>query len=123
MIGEKIKKIRKSRGLTLSECAKRANISKSYLSNIERNLNQNPSLQIIERLAGVLNVEVNTFISEESRIGQIPETKWLQFVKDLKQSGVKTNDLQAFKTVIEFAKWQQENLDKNDKAGDEDEKS
>lgn len=112
----KSKKIRKSRGLTLSECAKRANISKSYLSNIERNLNQNPSLQIIERLAGVLNVEVNTFISEESRIGQIPETKWLQFVKDLKQSGVKTNDLQAFKTVIEFAKWQQENLDKNDKS-------
>ncbi|MGQ4665879.1 helix-turn-helix domain-containing protein [Metabacillus halosaccharovorans] len=36
---------RKQKGLTLSEVAKQAKISKSYLSNIERNLNLNPSLQ------------------------------------------------------------------------------
>ncbi|WP_066186684.1 helix-turn-helix domain-containing protein [Gracilibacillus timonensis] len=123
MIGEKIKTIRKTRRLTLSECAKRANISKSYLSNIERNQNQNPSLQIIEKIAKVLHVDVNTLVSKESSTEQNPEAKWVQFVTDLKNSGVKTNDLQDFKSVIEFAKWQKENLDKNDKAGNKHENS
>ncbi|RKQ33496.1 helix-turn-helix domain-containing protein [Oceanobacillus halophilus] len=108
MIGEKIQKIRKSKGLTLSECAERANISKSYLSNIERNLNQNPSIQIIEKIAAVLGVEVNTLIKRESLLEQTPETEWLEFVKDLKKSGIKTHELQEYKTVIEFAKWQKE---------------
>ena len=38
MIGENISTIRKNRGYTLSELAEQAHISKSYLSNIERNL-------------------------------------------------------------------------------------
>ena len=44
MIGKNIYWLRKEKGLTLSELAERANIAKSYLSNIERNINQNPSI-------------------------------------------------------------------------------
>ncbi|RLL42764.1 XRE family transcriptional regulator [Oceanobacillus piezotolerans] len=108
MIGDKIQKIRKSRGMTLSECAERANISKSYLSNIERNLNQNPSIQIIEKVALVLGVEVSSLISTNSTHEEPTESEWLDFVKELKESGVKTHHLQGFRTVIEFAKWQNE---------------
>ena len=49
MIGKNIYLLRKEKGLTLSELAERANIAKSYLSNIERNINQNPSIQIVEK--------------------------------------------------------------------------
>lgn len=45
MIGNKIYKFRKQRGLSISELAERAKISKSYLSNIERNLNSNPPIK------------------------------------------------------------------------------
>ena len=37
MIGKNILRIRKGRALSLTELAERANIAKSYLSNIERN--------------------------------------------------------------------------------------
>lgn len=39
MLGKNIYQFRKKRGLTLSELAERAGVSKSYLSNIERNIN------------------------------------------------------------------------------------
>jgi XRE family transcriptional regulator of biofilm formation len=107
MIGENIQKIRHSRGLTLSELAERAHISKSYLSNIERNLNQNPSIQIIEKIASVLGVDFRMLIGMKNRY---PEEEWLDFVNDLKDSGVGIEELQEFKMVIEFAKWQNKQL-------------
>jgi len=105
MIGKNIQKLRYRRGLSLSELAERANISKSYLSNIERNLNQNPSIQIIEKIAIVLNVDFRELIGKS--IGdQLPEKEWIDFVNELKESGVGVEQLKEYKTVIEFAKWQ-----------------
>ena len=105
MIGENIQRIRNKRGLTLSELAERANISKSYLSNIERNLNQNPSIQIIEKIASVLAVDFRMLIGIKSVDDQIAENEWLDFVNELKESGVGVEQLQEYKAIIEFAKW------------------
>ncbi|MFK9089949.1 helix-turn-helix domain-containing protein [Bacillus salipaludis] len=112
MIGKNINEIRMQRGLTLSELAERANISKSYLSNIERNLNQNPSVHIIKKLAIVLDVDlktlINTEINEESQ--QFLESEWVDFVNELKQSGVKKEKIHEYKTLIEFIKWKNEQI-------------
>ncbi|WP_164667386.1 helix-turn-helix domain-containing protein [Virgibacillus doumboii] len=112
MIGKKIQQIRKSKGLSLSECAQRANISKSYLSNIERNVNQNPSIQIIEKIAMVLDVDFHILLETKPVEELMPENEWLDFVEALKESGVDKDQLQEYKTVIEFAKWQNENSGK-----------
>lgn len=106
MIGDNIQKIRKKRGLTLSELADRAQISKSYLSNIERNLNKNPSIQIIEKVAAVLNVDFRTLLGTNSVQPLFPENEWIEFVNELKRSGVEKDQLNEYKTVIEFARWQ-----------------
>lgn len=111
MIGKNIQGIRKKKGLTLSELAMRANISKSYLSNIERNLNTNPSVQIMEKLAVVLDVDLRTLIESNYQAQVLPESEWLDFVKELKKSGVEKEQLQEFKTVIEFAKWKNKKLE------------
>ncbi|WP_249869461.1 helix-turn-helix domain-containing protein [Oceanobacillus saliphilus] len=109
MIGENIKRIRKELGITLSECAQRANISKSYLSNIERNLNRNPSVLIIEKIAGVLNVDIHKLIgSEDEQNEQAITGEWLDFVNELRESGVEKEQLPEFKSVIEFARWRNE---------------
>ncbi|WP_337017054.1 helix-turn-helix transcriptional regulator [Oceanobacillus massiliensis] len=111
MIGRKIHRLRKENGFSLSECAERANISKSYLSNIERNLNQNPSIAIIEKLAGVLGVDIHMLIGNDADDrGQALTGEWLDFVNELRESGVKKEQLQEFKSVIEFAKWKNERL-------------
>lgn len=109
MIGENIQRIRKMRGLTLSELAERAQISKSYLSNIERNLNQNPSVQIVEKVAQVLGVDFRTLLDSEPCSSLYTEDEWMEFANELKDLGVGKDQLQTYKTLIEFTKWQKEN--------------
>jgi len=108
MMGQNIHKIRKMRGLTLSELAERAQISKSYLSNIERNLNQNPSIQIVEKIAKVLGVDFRTLLDSKAFHSLYTENEWIDFANELKDLGVEKDQLQTYKTVIEFAKWQKE---------------
>ena len=114
MIGSNISTIRKRRGLTLSELADRANISKSYLSNLERNLNKNPSIQVIEKISTVLDVDLITLLQvnpqEESK--QLLESEWLDFIHELKDSGIEKEQLQQYKAVFEFIKWQNNKIEK-----------
>ncbi|MFY0757606.1 MULTISPECIES: helix-turn-helix domain-containing protein [Metabacillus] len=105
MIGERIRKYRKERGLSLSELADRAGVAKSYLSSIERNLQSNPSVQFLEKVSSVLGVSMNTLILDES----IYETKkdnldneWANLVKEAMDSGV-TKD--QFREFLEFNRW------------------
>jgi XRE family transcriptional regulator of biofilm formation len=80
MIGKNIAKIRERRGYTLSELAELTNISKSYLSNIERNLNKNPSLQIMLKIATVLNVDLETLLktdTDEDTHLYIENNRWI----------------------------------------------
>lgn len=112
MIGKNIYEIRMKKGLTLSELAERANISKSYLSNIERNLNQNPSIQVIRKIAHVLDVDLKVLIRiGEAQEEKLPDKEWIDIVNELKKSGVKKDQLQEYQTLIKFIKWQNQNTD------------
>lgn len=117
MIGAKISDIRKKRGYTLSELAKRAGISKSYLSNIERNLNRNPSIHVIKKLSLVLDVDLEillkpeTYAVEQKQLDQ----DWIDLASQLKESGIEKEQLQEYKTLIEFIKWQKQNIDTKEK--------
>ncbi|MBD2798676.1 helix-turn-helix transcriptional regulator, partial [Xenorhabdus sp. 18] len=47
MIGERIKRLRLQKGISLTELAEKAGVAKSYISSIERNLQKNPSIQFL----------------------------------------------------------------------------
>lgn len=113
MIGKNIRTIRKERRLTLSELAERAHIAKSYLSNIERNVNQNPSIHVLEKIASVLEVDIQVLIGSQPEVKAQLEDEWLTFIKDLKKSGIEKENLDDYKTIIEFIHWQKEKS-KND---------
>lgn len=106
MIGEIIQKIRKKKGITLSELADRASMSKSYLSNIERNVNQNPSIQVMEKLASVLEVDLHTLLGIKAETPLSSERDWIDFVKELKELGIEKEQIQEYKAILEFIKWQ-----------------
>jgi len=106
MIGKNIHEIRKKRGLTLSELAEKANVSKSYLSNIERELNDNPSIQVLEKISVVLGVDFRTILGSEPEPKILQDNEWLDFVNELKESGIEKENFQEYKTVFEFVKWQ-----------------
>ncbi|PLR84025.1 transcriptional regulator [Bacillus canaveralius] len=111
MIGKNIYEIRKKRGLSLTELAERACISKSYLSNIERNLNQNPSIQVMNKLALALDVDLNTLLISATNLEkqQLNEKEWLDLVNQLKESGIDKGQINDYKTLIAFFRWKNQN--------------
>jgi XRE family transcriptional regulator of biofilm formation len=107
MIGKNIYDIRKRRGLTLTELAERAGIAKSYLSNIERNLNQNPSINVIEKIASVLEIDLKELLgSGDDKKEPQMDSEWVEFVKELRDSGVEKDQIQEYKMLLDFIKWQ-----------------
>lgn len=111
MIGSNIQELRKKKGLSLSELAERTSISKSYLSNIERNLNQNPSIHIIKKLALVLDVDLKVLLKTNmnEEIQPCIESEWLEFVNKLKRSGIEKEQIHEYMPLIEFIKWNNRN--------------
>jgi XRE family transcriptional regulator of biofilm formation len=111
MIGKNIHENRIRRGLTLTELAKRAGIAKSYLSNLERNLNQNPSINVMERIAFVLDVDLKALLKTGTDTEIKPqklEEEWIELVNELKESGIDKAQIQDYKTLLEFIKWKKE---------------
>lgn len=86
LIGSKLKEIRLAKGISLSELSRLAHVSKSYISDIERGIRENPSSDILEKLSTALNVPVSEFftngIEEEfDGIDELEEDMKLLFSK------------------------------------------
>lgn len=64
MLGDKIRKIRKSEALTVSALAEKVGVSESYISQLERGL-VDPSVSLLRRLAFALNVSVASFFDDD----------------------------------------------------------
>lgn len=64
MIGKRIQQLRLEKKLSMSALAKRADVAKSYLSAIERDIQVNPSIQIIERISAVLEVPIQMLLEK-----------------------------------------------------------
>lgn len=65
-IGERIKELRIERGLTQEELADRAELTKGFISQIERNLTS-PSIATLEDVVLALGMDFSSFFSEEDR--------------------------------------------------------
>lgn len=101
MIGDRVKKLRLEKKYSLSELAEQAGVAKSYLSSLERNLQTNPSIQFLEKIAAVLHVPVDHLIHEQVNQEDL-DRDWMDLVKEAMQSGVSKDQ---FKEFLEFNKW------------------
>lgn len=64
MNGIRVKEQRLKKGISLSSLARKAQISKSYLSTIEKNPDVNPSLHILRKIAFALEMKIDDFIKD-----------------------------------------------------------
>jgi len=113
LIGSRIKEIRQKKGLSLSELALRAGVAKSYLSSIERNIQSNPSIQFLEKISEILNIDVQALIdaNKKDKEGLSLDSEWIQIVKEAMESNVSK---EQFRQFLEFTKWQRsQNNEKN----------
>ena len=106
MIGKRVQKLRQDRGLSLSELAERAGVAKSYLSTIERDIQSNPSIQFLEKIAAVLQVPMDALLFEpEERDPSHLDPDWLKIVQEAMNSGISK---EQFREFLEFNKWRKD---------------
>ncbi|GAA0489094.1 helix-turn-helix domain-containing protein [Salinibacillus aidingensis] len=105
MIGERIRSLRESKGYSMTELAKHSGVSKSYISNIERNLQQNPSLQILAKIAQPLDTSVEFLLGIESEELAELDEEWIDLLKTAIDSGVTKRDFAEFQKFVKYRKW------------------
>lgn len=59
-----INKIRKEKGITLSELSMRSGVSVGYLCHLEKGTRKNPSLEVMERIAESLGKTITEIFSK-----------------------------------------------------------
>lgn len=108
MIGKRVQQLRKEKGISLTELAERAGVAKSYISNLERDIQKNPSIHFIEKIASVLKVPIESLIDQDDSVKRDPELdqEWYEIIKEAMSSGV---DKQQFREFLEFNKWRTKN--------------
>ncbi|NFQ83940.1 helix-turn-helix transcriptional regulator [Clostridium sporogenes] len=83
-IGENIKKTRKKQGLTQKSLAEKANISRSYLADVENN-RYNPSIDVLNKIAKSLGITAQQLlkdnIDEKDDIDKMEEDLQILFNK------------------------------------------
>ena len=62
-IGAKIRRLRKLRGLTIEELADNANLTKGFISQLERDLTV-PSVLTLKQILDVLGIQLSSFFSD-----------------------------------------------------------
>nr|WP_263325060.1 helix-turn-helix domain-containing protein [Neobacillus sp. Marseille-Q6967] len=118
MIGERIKKLREQKGYSITELADLANVSKSYLSNIERDLNKNPSIHFLMKVANPLDVSIEFLLTGfdlidgqiDSRGGErILDKEWKVLIEKAISDGIDKNDFKEYINYIKFKLWEKNN--------------
>lgn len=69
-IGYKIKMLRKKMNLTQEELAERSELTKGFISQLERDLNS-PSVDTLESVLAALGTNMGKFFAEEARVEQV----------------------------------------------------
>ena len=65
LIGERIKRVRKSRNMTQEIMAEKLNVSIGYVSQVERGITK-ISLDLLGAISAILNYDIAEFISESA---------------------------------------------------------
>src|SRR5690606_27891278 len=63
-LGEKIRRVRKARGLTLAQVSEKTGLSIGYLSQVERN-KTSPTIAVLKAIGDVLGKSIAYFVQEE----------------------------------------------------------
>ncbi|MFP7297958.1 helix-turn-helix domain-containing protein [Neobacillus niacini] len=111
MIGKKIKRLRQQKGYSITELGRLAAVSKSYLSQLERGLQTNPSLQFLVKVSGPLDTSIDYLLQDSN--GQIHEDneldeEWKVLIRQAIEDGLKKEDFREYRNYMKFQEWMRE---------------
>ncbi|WP_168122734.1 helix-turn-helix domain-containing protein [Paenibacillus sp. HB172176] len=116
MIGDRIKSLREKKGYSITKLADLAGVSKSYLSYIERNVQNNPSLQVLAKIAYHLDTNIEFLLGEElapkTNMDEILDEEWHAIIRDAVDEGMSKGDFRALKELVRSNRWKADHRDK-----------
>ncbi|WP_394556913.1 helix-turn-helix domain-containing protein [Priestia aryabhattai] len=109
MIGDRIKEMRLQKRYSITRLAEKAQISKSYLSQIEKGSNSNPSLQMLHKIAASLGTSVDYLINEtnehtEAETAPYITEEWMELLSKAISKGMTKEDFIEFYQYLSFKK-------------------
>ena len=109
MIGNKIRMLRIKHGYSVSQLSAKANISKSYLSNLENNKKANPSLYVLSKISKALGTTVDYLIENRllstdaaKETKEVIDEEWLRLLEKGVQEGMSKKDFIEFQEYLKF---------------------
>jgi XRE family transcriptional regulator, master regulator for biofilm formation len=111
MIGKKIKRLRQEKGYSITELGRLADVSKSYLSQLERGLQTNPSLQFLVKVSRPLDTSIDFLLqdSKAPKCGDIElDEEWKVLICQAIKDGLKKEDFHEYRKYIKFQEWMRE---------------
>lgn len=79
--GEKLKRMRKERGLTIDQVASAIGVTKGFMSLLEKNKSGIRTSRAVE-LAKFFGVDVAEILNEDSVASGVPEPRWIDYLKN-----------------------------------------
>jgi transcriptional regulator with XRE-family HTH domain len=103
-IGEKLKKLREKKSLSMREVAKRIDIDHSYIGKIEKG--KIPSLNTLRKLCDIYGVTISSLFGDEVIVPvELKEigVEWISFAEEMENKELTPDEikavLEAFKTI------------------------
>jgi XRE family transcriptional regulator, master regulator for biofilm formation len=111
MIGKKIKRLRQQKGYSITELGRLADVSKPYLSQLERGLQTNPSLQFLVKVSAPLDTSIDYLlkdtIAQKCGDNELDE-EWKVLIRQAIEDGLKKEDFHEYRKYIKFQEWMRE---------------
>ncbi|MGE7182747.1 helix-turn-helix domain-containing protein [Peribacillus simplex] len=94
MIGYRVKSLREERKMSISELSTKSGVAKSYISSLERNLQTNPTILVLEKIARILCIKVDALLYEQADKGM--DEEWMAIMQDVMGSGISKEEMREF---------------------------
>lgn len=116
MVGERIRELRLEKGYSITELARIAGVSKSYLSYIERDVQKNPSLQFLSKIALTLDTSIEFLLGDDqSKDEALLDEDWLSLIKQAIHTGISKEEFKNYLDFVKFKKWEEDPLQETNK--------
>ncbi|MDW7613468.1 helix-turn-helix domain-containing protein [Peribacillus simplex] len=94
MIGYRVKSLREERKMSISELSTKSGVAKSYISSLERNLQTNPTILVLEKIAKILCIKVDALLNEQA--DKVMDEEWMAIMQDVMGSGISKEEMREF---------------------------
>ncbi|MCP1092504.1 transcriptional regulator [Bacillaceae bacterium OS4b] len=80
--------------MSISELLIKSGVAKPYISSLERNLQTNPTILVLEKITNILCITVDALLDEQ--VNYSMDDEWQEIMKNIMCSGISKEEMREF---------------------------